>query len=62
MDWGLGQDTSGDSAGSSLGEVPVASWLEAAWGRQVGALSAHAGFGTPFGIGGFEESGTILSA
>jgi hypothetical protein len=44
--------TSGNLAGSGLGEVPVTSWLEAAWIREVGALSAPAGFGTHFGLGG----------
>jgi hypothetical protein len=46
----------GNLVGSSLGEVPVASWLKAARVGEVKALSAPAWFGTPFELGGFKGS------
>jgi hypothetical protein len=58
----LGGGASGNSAGSRIGEVLAASWLKAAWVGEVGALSALAGFGTPFGLGGFKGSDVDFSA
>jgi hypothetical protein len=48
----------GNSAGSSLGEVPTALWLEAARVRVVGALLAPVRFGTPFRLGDFYDRTT----
>jgi hypothetical protein len=61
-DWGLRGGALGNSAGFGLGEVSAALWLEAAWVKEVRALSAPAGFGTPFGLGRFKGSDADFSA
>jgi hypothetical protein len=61
-DWGIEGGASGNLTGSGIREVPTSSWLEVARVGEVGALSASAGFGTPFGLGGFKGSGVDFSA
>jgi hypothetical protein len=61
-DWGLGGDASGNTASSDHGEVPAASWLEAARVGEVGAPSTLAGFCAPFGFEGFGGSTAYFSA